>query len=396
MENIIKSGELERLQKELEEAKQEETEKHIIERLKISIEFLNICEKFKPIKPIIQKYINDIGYVAYDDRFHYKFDSHNDLSFLVFSFKHYTGEDYNYYDDDGYPLPQAFSFLEGYIFYDSKGNVLLEKTEKSLGHDGIKCGARIAIPKCCGIDLKYVPTFIDDEYMCIKKSYGRKDETKLYKLSNNQYELIHNFEDDFVEVNPSLWTNKLLIINRNKIYNAEENRYVLTSDGLIRFPEDKYFILPFNKDLYGSEAYNEQIDKISNYIRANNLMLITDTFEATYQEHKNLYGTICFADMKGSIVSKLYVVSYQDGKCQNYEVTNDTYSNVINKLQAAATKKLEKTVIKEEAYKKLKEEKEKNKRLLNQKEFCELMQAICNGEENSINPTLNLNPNNKN
>ena len=390
MENIIKSEELERLQKELEEAQQKGLKKGI-KHCEKSIEFYNLCESFKPIKATIQDYINEIGYVAADDQFYYTFSHHNDISFFAFLFQHYTGKDFSYRDFTGYPLEEAYSTLEGYIFYDSEGNILLEKKKTGGGHSNVKDSGRIIGPKHSGVDLDYIPTFIDDEYMYIKTD-DHKRETKLYKLKDNHYEFICNFEDKSITVNPSLWAQNLLIIGKDKIYNAKDNKYVFISNGHIGLSDDEVLPLPFAKELFGKEAYEEQKNNIINYLKENNFMLVTNSFEATYKEHKNYYSTMYFIDTKGNIVSKLYVISKQDGKCQEYKVTNKNYGDIINKLQMAATKKLEKIVIKEEAVKKLREEKEKQEKLLNVVAFYNMINKAC--EEK--NPTLNLNPNNKN
>ena len=391
MENIIKSEELERLQKELEEAQQKGLKERIYHCEK-SIKFYNLCESFKPIKSTIQDYINEIGYVAADDQFYYTFRHHNDISFFAFLFQHYTGKDFDYRDFMGYPLEEAYSTLKGYIFYDSEGNILLEKKKTYGGHSNVKDSGRIIGPKHCGVDLEYIPTFIDDEYMYIQTDNPKKRETKLYKLKDNHYEFICNFEDKSITVNPSLWAQNLLVIGRDKIYNVKENKYVFISNGHIGLSDDENLSLPFTKELFGEEAYEEQKNNIINYLKENNFMLVTNSFEATFKEHKNYYSTMYFIDTKGNIVSKLYVISKQDGKCQEYKVTNKNYGDIINKLQMAATKKLEKIVIKEEAAKKLREEKEKQEKLLNMVAFYNMINKAC--EEK--NPTLNLNPNNKN
>ena len=340
-----------------------------IDCIQRKIDLHKAWKELNPIMSIMGSLKAQIHFSDANDLFNYNLQKRGNLFYLDFSLNHYTehrGSNHKY------------NSLKGYIIYDKEGHVYL--SDYRIDNDHCLCGN---FDNCQGVKSYYaIPdpiTIIDDEYIYVTKGH---ENSKIFHLTNGKFELVHSFDDSIhaIGVIPELWANGLLIIG-SKLFNAYDDKFELQCNaGTIITPNDSSFIYSLEK-IYKKEVYEPLEKDIDKFRKENHLLLITDSFRGHYEGSENIFSTICFTNMKGKIVSILCVISHDDGKCREYKVTNDNYNKTIKKLQEEASNELKQR---------------KNKRILNQKEFCELMQAICNGEEKPINPTLNLNPNNKN
>ena len=337
-----------------------------LERCKRELEFYNLWKKFEPIKDIIESYKKEIGFVDGDDYFEYKLNSFDNKFFLGFDFRHYNGKKY-YAPDCASYYDKGFDTLYGFILYDSDGKVYL--SEKTMYDKGWISSFERGIGSHCG---DFYQKFIDREYMY--HGYDRNN-VKLCKFVDGHYELVRNFGKCKIDVLPTLWDKKILMIDREKLYSVEEDKFVNVNElgGSLQTCDNNgsgvhYW---YSDKVHDEEVDNKQKELITKHLRDYNLLLSKNDFTVKYDRYSKDYQTMCFVDMTGHIVSGLYVISSSTYKCDIYEISDDTYEEVFKKVKEIYTKKLKREIQQREAAKKAANTRREKNMLLNQKELFE-------------------------
>ena len=343
-------------------------------------------EEFKPIKSIIDSYRKEIDFVDRNDLFKYDIKKNGDIHFLSFSFSHYDYDKIksrriacDYLDEP--PRNDLF----GYIVYDSKGHIYLSnKNRQDIYGVSPEAGIKNNGIYFCNCN------FLDDEYMYLQENHL----ANLYKLINDKYELVYSFEkDEHIDFQPTLWEKKLLLVNKimdnkSKIFSVDEKKYIFeTKKGSLKTCDSTYLGDIIDEDKENEELYNQSQTLMSNYLKENNLLILEDSIYVEYYKkefrrvYTKSYKTMCFADMKGHIVSKLYVKSMDDGKYDEFDINEDTYEEDLNKIKEYYSKELKKKIIRMDAAKKAAETRKKRKKLQNYKMFYETLNDYCQSSE---------------
>ncbi len=354
-ENVsISNEEINEIQKKMDEAKEQREKEYrlyypndekiqeLSDKISQYQELLDAPHwvKFKPIKSTIDALKKEIGYLAETDEFEYTLRQDGDKSFLNFEFTHYCDEDLDddYDCDEDLDGDYVYDTLYGYIIYDSKGNIYLSRYERGHGSTDVQTTG-IHEENSCDFGIN----FIDDKYISITEVF---EDASLFKLVDGKYELIHTFEGDSnIEIIPSLWEKKLIARDHN-IYNADEDKFIFTSEkAFIQSYDRKYFSIPIKDGLLSKEAAEQLKNQMKDFMKQYNLLLIMDTIKVTNnddQHHsiKRYYDTFCFMDLKGNIVSKLYVVSGDNLATYTYKVTSDTYDDTLDEIKKGLTNAL--------------------------------------------------------
>ena len=347
--------------------------------LRRMINFHRAWKELNPIMPVLGKIKAKMKFSDEEDKFTYRLQKIGDLFYLDYMLDHYTSHKDRFH---------YFNILKGYIIYDSEGNVYLSDyvtkdnacietyIEEEFNNyqgvtklwDGVQGG-------------QFPVTVIDDKNLYITSKF---EYIKLFHLTNKKFKLVNTFDDTtHIWTIPELWANQLLIINGSKIFDIKHGKNILsTNNGTIEY-YDSYHPASFMNEIYSEyvKEYFNISDEIRKFLAENNVLLITDSFESSYEDIKEKYYTICFATMEGKIVGKALRISESNGKCSIYEIINNDYHETIKKLQDDAVNELKQI---------------KKQKLINAGKFLTLMSKVFENEKNSINPTLNLNPNNKN
>ena len=355
--------EFNRLSKEYEDSRHE-------------LSFYNAFLEFSPIKSVIDSLKEEIGFVATEDRFAYEFNNEGDMFFLAFDFHHYT-TDRSLYE---------YCTLSGCITYDSDGHIYFfekEKSEKS----GCSTAKETGI---YGIHF-YEQKFFDKDYMYIYNDYTN---TRLFKLVNGKYELIHTFEPCHITTTPELWKKKLLIIGNSKVYNVEENRFIdINSKGVLKTGYSFGNLVTdshYRKDI-NQELDVEQQSVMSKYLIDNNLLLSEYSFDVDYKNYGRSCKCICFVDLDGHISSKLYLIFDNDLSCIEFDVTDETYDEVLAAAKEYSLRELKKYVERKLAFERSEANRKKEITLLNQKKLLERMRLIPS--DAGVDPkTITLHP----
>ncbi len=353
-----------------------------IDCLRRMINFHETWKELKPIMPVLGKIKAKMKFSDAEDKFTYRLQKIGDLFYLDYILVHYTSHKGRYH---------YFNLFKGYIIYDSEGCVYLSDyvTEDNACIEGNFDNCQ-GYDICQGVDKlcngvqggQFPVTIIDHENIYITSKF---EYIKLFHLTNKKFKLISTFDyaTDIWTI-PELWANQLLIINGSKIFDIKHSKNILsTNNGTIDY-YDSYRPASFMDDIYSEyvkEYFSSISDKIKNFLEEKNVLLITDSFESSFEEIKENYYTICFANMEGKIVGKILRISESNGKCSIYEIINNNYHETIKEIQDDAVNELKQI---------------KKQKLINAGDCLILMREVFENIENSINPTLNLTPNNKN
>lgn len=358
-----------------------------IEKCERIVEFHNLwkSDDFKPIKDIIESYRKKIKFDDGNDKFSYSLNKNGDITFIDYSFNHYNGFSQPFDDTPWYSAPR-FDSLWGYMVYDSKGNVCLSYTNNKddcgYSSSGIK-----------GIDRlggnTYWCHFYDNEYMCIDQSFHPSN---LYKLVDGKCVLVHTFgEDEHISFIPTLWKKKQLLINSSKIFSVEEDKYVFDAKiGNIETCDYEYLGSNICGSSEDEELNNQSQELLSNYLKDNNLFILGGAFSAEYDGHKRTYNTMCFMDLNGDIVSKLYVIS-EENTYTEYDTSKETYKEDIEKLKEYYSNELKRKIVRKKAAEKAAQTRKERQKMENTKKFFEAMKAYCQPSTDSIKKTYHPN-----
>ena len=353
--------EFNRLSKEYEDSRHE-------------LSFYNAFLEFSPIKSVIDSLKEEIGFVTTEDRFAYELYNEEDMFFLAFEFYHYTTDRSLY----------KFNSLSGCIAYDSDGHIYLSEKKKSEGESTAKETGIYGIGY-------YKQKFFDKDYMYTCDNYTN---AKLFKLVNGKYELIHTFDSGYITTTPELWKKKILIIGNSKVYNVEENRFInINSKGVLK---TGYSFGNLVTDSSYREDINQELDVeqqsvMSKYLIDNNLLLSEYSFDVDYKNYGRSCKCICFVDLDGHISSKLYLIFDNDLSCIEFDITDETYDEVLAAAKEYSLRELKKYVERKLAFERSEANRKKEITLLNQKKLLERMRLIPSDE--GVDPkTITLHP----
>lgn len=318
------------------------------------VDFHRLWKKFAPIKEQIESLKKEIGFIDSDDRFTYNIKQNGDITILSFNFNHYDNN-YPKYSEGEYCY--RYDILSGYIAYDSTGHVYLLHKHK-CDMPGMITGREMGIYTS---HVTYDCYFIDNEYMYTNNN----NSTDLYGLVDGKYILIHSFGGhDTISIDPALWKNKLLIINKTQLFSVENNKFISdVNRGQVQSCESNYIGEFLNVDKDNKELTNQQQALVSKYLKDNNLIMVYKTNAIMIGDQaQRRYRTVYYMDMSGHIVSKIYFISEDTGKVSAFDINEDTFDEDMNTIiRLLYNEILEELKVKEE----------------NAKGFYETMKSYC-------------------